>query len=247
MPDKPNRRRKADEYAERDRAILRDAWRHQVLIAALVSKRFLGGKQAGHVLRRFEAKGWLALETAAIPGGVTYATLTAAGGREIGVAHRPRPMGAARLNASVAVAASCVLDAPEGAWRMRMTPQEVNALGGGFAANTPHVITNEFGGCADEELRPVVLRVQQAASGKPKTVRDKAAEFLDKALANDKTAPWVEAQEYGLVVLAHTPERVVQLKDVFAGDERFSGKRVVVGLGPTTETLATTLRRGTKQ
>lgn len=237
------RRRAAAEYAERDRAILRQVWRDHVAVAATVSKRFLEGKQAGHVLRRFEAKGWLALETAAIPGGVTYATLTASGGREIGVTHRPRPMGGARLDAALAVATFCTLDARDGVRRTRLTPQEINGFAAGFAANTPHVLTDEFAAGDEESLKPVVLRVQLAATGKPKAIRDKVAEILAKAEANPKSQVWVTASDYGVAVLGHTPERVLQLESALGGDKRFNGKRVVIGLGASTESLARCLRR----
>ncbi|QDV73659.1 hypothetical protein [Botrimarina mediterranea] len=244
--DNPNRRRKAEEYAERDLAVLRHVLRYQAAVAATVSKRFLEGKQAGHVLRRYEAKGWITLQTAAIPGGVSYATLTPAGGREIGVTVRPKAMSGAGLDAAMAVACFCVLEAAEGVRRTRLKPQEVNELDGGFAANTPHLVTDEFDDGKEEVPRIVLLRVLVAASGKPKTIRDKADEVFRKTLANAKVRPWVQSQDFGLAVVGHTPERVEQLQDAFDGDRRFDGRRVVIGLGPTTATLAKVLRRGSQ-
>ncbi|QDV74551.1 hypothetical protein [Botrimarina mediterranea] len=179
-PSTSNRRRPAEQYAERDRAMLRATLRYQVLVAAMASAKFLEGKQAGHVLRRFEAKGWLQLETAAIPGGVTYATLTAVGAREVGVTYRPRPLGAARLDAALAVAGFCLLDAGNAKSRTRLTPQEVNRLDAGLAANVPHVLTDEFAAAGGGEPSLVVLRVLLASSGKTEAGRGESGRGVPK-------------------------------------------------------------------
>lgn len=238
-PSKPARRQ-AVEYADRDRAILRFVWRYEAAVAAMVSERFLEGKQAGHVLRRFEARGWVALESAAIPGGISYVTITAAGGREIGVAVKPKPMSAVRLDAALAVSGFCVLEEGCGGRRSRLLPAEVNELKGGFPANAPHVLTTDFG-------EPAVLRVLMASSGKPRAVLDKAALAFDKALSSDKGHAWIESLDYGCALLAHTPERLQQLKAAASNDARFEGRRLVIGLGPTSETLAALLRQRRKR
>lgn len=240
----PGRRRTADEYADRDRAMLCAILRYQVLVGAMASAQFLNGKEAGHVLRRFAAKGWLELETAAIPGGVTYATLTAAGGREIGVTHRVRPMSAARLDAALAVGGFCLLDADCPTGRVRLTAQEINRIDAGLAANVPHVLTDEFVGDDEDNPSAVLLRVVVAATGKPKVVCEKVAEVFRKAVANPKCRPFVTSGDLGIAILGHTPQRVAQLKDAIGRDKRFAGERVFVGLGPTSESLAAvSLRR----
>ena len=239
-PPPPPPRRQASEYAERDRAILRFTWRLQAVVAAAVSARFLEGKQSGHVLRRFEARGWLSLESAAIPGGVSYATLTASGGKEIGKIVKPRPMSGTRLDVALAVGGYCFLEENPHWRRRRLAPEEIHGLGGDFAANVPHVLTNEFG-------NPVVLRVQQAATGKPQVVLAKALETFDTVVSAPKGEAWVRSLAYGIVLLGHTTQRVRQLQEAVKRDRRFQGKRLVVGLGPTSETLAAVLRERRKR
>lgn len=233
-------RRQAVEYAGRDRAILRFVRRLQAVVAAAVSARFLEGKQAGHVLQRLAAKGWVSLESAAIPGGVSYVTLTSQGGKEIGVALKPKPMSGGRLDTALAVGGYCFLEENTGWRRRRLLPEELHQLAAGFAANMPHVVTSEFG-------EPVVLRAQLAANGKPKAVLTKAAETFDKISEDPSGRAWTNTLQYGVVLLGHTPERVAQLQAAADGDGRFSDKRLVVGLGPTSETLASVLRQGRKR
>jgi len=240
-----NRRRTAAAYASRDLAVLRYVDRYGVGLNALLGERFFGGKEAGHVMRRLEAKGWVELHSAEIPGGVSYVTLTVAGGREVGRDVQPKRLGAVALDTAIAVAWRCAFPAVEGVSR-RLTPAEVKRLGARLAANAPHLLTTD--GLRKDGLttgkggRNRVMRVQLAASGKPSAVKDRADGFFRKAKLDARLSSWVESGDLGLVVLGHTAQRVAQLQGVFAGDERFAGCRLVVALGPTSGTVAACLR-----
>lgn len=231
----PNRRRTAAEYASRDLAVLRDVHRYGVGLNALLAHRCFGGKEAGHVMRRLEAKGWVELHSAEIPGGVSYVTLTAAGGREIGRSVTPKPLSAVGFDAAVAVSWHCVFGGQKGTSR-RLLPEESKSLLAGLATNSPHVLET------DDRGRHRVLRVQLAAAGKPKQHRDRADRFFKRAVADLHTGPWADSGDLGLLVLGHTPQRVEQLGAAFDTDERFGDRHVVVALGPTTGTVAACLR-----
>jgi len=185
---------------------------------------------------RFAAKGWLQLESGKIPGGVSYAMLTASGGREIGREIKPKPLSAVSLDLAISVGTFCVFDAAKSNRRFRLLPQELAKLGNHFAQNVPHVWTDEFD-------TPAVLRVQLAATGTPREVRRKVSELIDKTLASKDATAWLRSQQFGLAILGHTPERVAQLRRAFENDSRFSDYRIVVGLGATSETLAQVLRK----
>ena len=233
---RPNRCSQA-EYAERDGAVLRYIWRNRVGLNAVLSARFFDGKQAGHVLRRFAAKGWLRLESGKIPGGISVAVLTASGGRQIGREVRPKALGAVGLDLAIATSFFAAIDAPKGIRRFRLLPSELHDLCKGFVQNVPHVWTDEGG-------EPAVLRVQLAASGTPREVRRKTHELVQKLHGDRDVASWLNSGHYGLALLGHTRERVRQLTDAVSRDKRFEGVRIVVGLGPTVETLAKVLRAG---
>ncbi len=237
MPDRFPHRRKAAEYRERDLAVLRHVFRYGLGLNPMLSAALLGGKEAGHVLRRFGDKNWLVMQRAALPGGITYGTLTAQGAKEIGRQLKPKPLGAVALDTALSVAFYCTLS---DARRYRLLPEEIKNLCPGLAVNVPHVVTEEFG-------PSVVLRIQNATVGKMAAVRKKAAEFFDKASTEKRTAPWIRTQDLGLVLLGQTPQRVLQLEQAIAADETFASYRITVGLGPVAETLAKCLRAKRKE
>jgi len=238
MTKPPPPRRKAAEYRERDLAVLRNAYRYGIVMNATVSAAILAGKEAGHVLRRFGDRNWLSMHSAAIPGGVSYGTLTAQGGKEIGVQLKPKPLGAVALDTALAVAYYCTV-AGGTVRRYRLLGAEVRKIAAALPVNVPHVVTEEL-------AEPVVLRVQQAATGKMSAVRTKALSTLEKLAAETSCASLIRSRLLGLVVLGHTPERVNQLQKAVNSDSLLSDYRVVVGLGPTAETLAKCLRAGKK-
>lgn len=234
MPDRSPTRRKAAEYRDRDLAVLRFAFRFGVVVNATLSQTILVGKEAGNVMRRFGDRNWLSLHTAAIPGGITYGTITAQGAKEIGKSLKPKPLGTVALDTYLAVSYYCTL-ADAGVRRYRLSRAEIRALDLRLATNVPHVVSKEF-------EAPCVLRVQMAAAGKPATIRQKVVERFEQWTADKRTAAWVLAQDLGVLLLGHTPDRVNQLKQVIGSEKRLAGYHVVVGLGPTSETLASTLR-----
>ncbi len=239
MPARSPHRRKAAEYRERDLAALRHVFRYGLGLNPTLSGALLGGKEAGHVLRRFGDKNWLTMHKAALPGGITYGTLTAIGAKEIGRQFKPKPLGAVALDTALSVAYYCTLSDPL-TRRYRLMPEELKSLSLGLAVNVPHVVTEEFG-------EPVVLRIQNATTGKMAAVRKKAAEFLERASTDKRMAPWIRTKDLGLVLLGQTPERVQQLEQAVAADESLTNYRVTVGLGPTAETLAKCLRAKRKE
>lgn len=229
-----NRRRKADEYRSRDVAVLNHVYRYGIGLNGVLSKAFFGGEAAGHVVRRFAAKNWLAVENAVIPGGISYGTLTPTGGKEIGRTVKAKKLGAVALDLAIAAAFFSVLATKER--RYRLLPEEIKGLKAGLPPNVPYVVTEEFG-------VPVILRLQLAMNHKPAKVRDKTAELLAKAETNPKSAQLIHSKQLGIAVLGQTPEQVSKLEAAFSEDERFEGIRLVIGLGPTAETLAASLRQ----
>ena len=178
------------------------------------------------------------MQKAALPGGITYGTLTASGAKEIGRQLKPKPLGAVALDTALSVAYYCTLSDP--LRRYRLLPEEIKTICSGLAVNVPHVVTSEFG-------EPVVPRIQNATTGKMAAVRKKAAEFLDKASTDKRTAPWIRTKDLGLVLLGQTPERVQQLEQAIAADDTFANYRITAGLGPTAATLAKCLRARRKE
>ncbi len=237
--DRPKKRRRtANEYARTRLAVLRHIYRYGIGLAAVIELAFMGGKSAGHVLRRFAAAGLVTLESGVIPGGLSYATLTPAGGKAIGRVVKAKKPGSAALDLYVATAFYAVLSA-DNRRRYRLLPAEIKELSPGLPPNVVHVLS-------DDEDHPAVLRVQLAASGKPARVRDNAVAFFEKAKAEKSTADWVESKELGLVLLGHSPARVLQLQRAIKADTRLKDYLVEVALGPTAETLAERLRERRK-
>ena len=233
MPS-PQRRPTAAEYSARDLAICRFAYRYGVVLNCLVNLAIFYGKECGHVLRRLTDRNWLESHPQVLPGGLSFFRLTSQGGKQIGFELKPKKLGAVALDSAIATAFFAVIDAGRGV-RQRVTPKELAAINKALPGNVPHVLTTEF-----EE--PAILRVQLAAQGKTKDVKKKAADFFKKSRADDRLAPWLQSKQLGLTIVGHTPERVAELKRVFESDERFYEERIVVGLGPTAETLARCLR-----
>lgn len=229
------RRPTAAEYRLRDLAALRLIHRHGVGINATVSAALLEGKEAGHVLRRFESRNWVELHAGALPGGITYVTLTPAGGKEIGLELKPKSLGAVALDLALGSAFYCCLDQPQ-AGRQRLLPTEVAARAPMLPANIPHVLTREFGDS------PAVLRVQAAATGKPSGVVKKAVDVVQRWRRDERTAPLLRSRALGIALLCPTRERVAQIQTKVVADERLAGVPISVGLGPTAATLAACIR-----
>ncbi len=227
------RKPKAAEYAARDLAILWFALRYGIALNCTVSAAIFEGLECGHVLRKLSDRGWLERYSGALPGGLSYFRLTPKGGQQIGVDVKPKSLGAVALNGAIATSAFCVVDG--GGVRQRILPNELAAVSGALPGNVPHVVTTELG-------EPAVLRVQFAASGKTKEVRKKAAAFVTKSRSDVRLAPQIATAQLGVAILGHTPERVAELANAFAVDDRFSGVPTVVGLGPVSATLASCLR-----
>jgi len=226
-------RPKAADYFDRDRAILMMTFRLGMVLAASVSRVFCDGKPSGHILRRLEARGLLTLHSRDIPGGLGYATLTAVGLKEIGIDRAPRKLSPTALGAAIAVSWYCTLEEQR---RYQLLSEEVRAQYGSVVpVNVPHVITQEFGD-------PVVLRVLQSL-GKVATTVGNVKKFFDTNRTVAGVAPALAAQDYGLLVLCPTKEKTKRVREACEKAKLFGWGRLVVGLGPTPDTLGPNLKR----
>ena len=228
--------RKPVDYRDRDLAVCRFLRRSgNVGFAAPISEVFFGGKPADQGIRRIADKRLLTLYSKAM-NGFTYVQLTKRGFRHIGVdVETVRQATPTVINASLAVSWYCTFGEHR---RYRLLSSEVtDRLGEAVPKNVPHVITNEFG-----DGEPVILRVH-LSTGKVATSKKHVQEFF----RNNRTKPGVAAPlaigDYGMLCLCPTPEKVKQLRASLQKAGLFERGRLVVALGPTSDTYGYCLKK----
>ena len=226
------------DYEQRDLLLIRQIERDGIGLYEPLGRRYLGGKDAGNAIRKLAAKNWLQIHQRALPGGVSYATLTRQGRRQLGKPDRKvKPLGATALSQAIGLCWYCSLEAK---LRDQLLPSELASLslGSSVPINHPHVM-EAFDG------QPVVLRAYHALSGASAAKRH-ATSFFEKAENCKTLRPWINSADFGLLVLAPTEQAVAQIEKAFSKQHRFRERRLVIGLGPTADTLASLLRKRRK-
>lgn len=227
------KRPSADDYARRDRKLLQYVHRNRIGLAECISAVLFEGKPCGHVLRKLAATNWLEISERAIPGNLSYVTLTQRGYREIGFENRiPKSVSNTVLSAAIAINWYCTLEKERRFW---ISPSEVIELFG-KSSSVPHIL------CPQEFGEPVVLRFYHAV-GSIRTAKRYVEQFFDSTSSKPSFASALANGSYGLLCLAPTEEKVRQLKEAFFEVDPRPEHRLVVGLGPTDETLAACLRK----
>ncbi|MCA9262342.1 MAG: hypothetical protein KDA60_00775 [Planctomycetales bacterium] len=217
------------DYLERDLACLKFTRRYGICLTSTLSEVFFGGKDATHVLPKLVEKNWITRHARKIPGGLSYGTLTPQGLKVIGLeCKEATPPTGVSLNISVALSWYCCLEVFR---RFRLLPEEITRLlGKRVPSNVPHILDNSATG-------PVVLRVYHSL-GQVSATKGPVEEFFDAANNRPSVAAWVAAQQYGLLVLCPTREKAAQVNAFLERKGLLAHGRLIVGLGPTTETLS---------
>lgn len=231
----------SNDYKHRDLAILRHIADARIGMLPLLGELyfFAQGGNGGHVVKRLAADGLVELMPRAIPGGISYCRLTLRGAARIDAPKtRAGVLNTAALNSAIAIAYWAYLAGS--ARRYRLESREVGRLlgGAGPRQNVPHVITDEVG-------HPAIMRVYLAHGATPNSLA-KLRGTIDEALAEPKLRPWIKDRDYGFAALAPTQEACQSLETAIDRAQLRERALVIVGLGPSPETLASTLRRRKK-
>ena len=206
--------------------------RYRIGLAECISEVLFESKPCGHVLRKLAAGNLLELNERGITGNISYVTLAKKGFEKIGIDDaKPKTISNTVLNTAIALSWYCNLESSR---RFLMIPSEVREVFG-KTSTVPHIL------CPAEFGQPVVLRVYHA-TGKLKTAKNKTEEFFETTASKPRFAPALANRDFGLLCLAPTGEKRNQLSDAFHKEDLFSRGLLVVGLGPTEETLAKLLR-----
>ena len=221
----------------RDAAICPFVGLNRIGVNSVLSEVFFGGMQnsGGQIPMKLSKPPYelVIVHSRAIPGGINYLTLSAKGCRLFGFPdERSKPLGSSALDQPVGISYFGVLDGPR---RYRVERDE---LGAELGVDTPgynvaHVVSDELG-------HPAIFRAYQTSN--PRGAVQYVRGHLERDLAKPKLGKWIRSGHYGWALLGATPDAV----RVLNAEVDRSGLRdeisVIVGLGPTAETLASVLR-----
>jgi hypothetical protein len=220
----------------RDIASLRLLARYRILFYKAWSVGIFGvpGKTVGAAASDLAKKGFLKIHNRELPGNITYVTPTEKTAQAITAMplDRASPKGQIALTQAVAVLYFCVLDTQP---RHRLEPIEVGPLVENlkFSPNVIHVASAELG-------TPCVYRVLLTKDAQH-IQRELSAEqrALDKS---KKLQHCVHDRTYGWALLAPTRAAVEAITRQVAAGKLGRDIPLIVGLGPTTETLSQALK-----
>lgn len=215
----------------RDRAILLHLATYNAGLSIALSKLFFEGESAGHILQRLAGQGLLEVHRQALPGRITYATLTARGLAEVsGESGRKRlaPLGPAALDQAIAISFYCNCTPVR---RFRLSRRELLPLlvQATPPDNAPHIVT-------DEEGDPCLLRVYHATSPLS-TCLKYLTQLADRLLRTPELGARIAGRDYGLLVLGPTDRACTALQRALQQTGLDRELLVRVALGPTAETL----------
>lgn len=218
----------------RDTALISHIGLYGLSIHASLSELFFEGKQAGHVLKRLADGGLVTLHERTIPGGITYARLTATGCTVAGVPKtRSRPLGPG-LDLAIAILYFSTLD---GHRRYRVEHSDMFPFFGEDATpmqNIAHI-------ASDELSTPCIFRVYHA-TGATSEIVHRLRTVIAKIEENSKIRAWMLTRHYGLAVLGQFRPKVEILRQATDRSGLSHQLPIVFGLGPTAETLNKSLR-----
>lgn len=225
----------AAEYDRRHQCILLHAGLYRLLLPACITRVFGGGKPVPHVYHRLVKDGLLAGHRRVLPGGQSCYTLSAAGCRSVNtpLLRAQLPEGPA-LDLAIGLSFFCHLGKSR---RYRVEAEQVSELlGTPMPNNLGYVITNELG-----DKAKLMRAVSAASLGAPELVRTLRV-LLEQTQRNSVLQPWVDAQQYGFAVLSPTTQTLSASEKAVKKSCIREACAVVVGLGPTAETLSAALK-----
>jgi len=224
-------------YVRRDEAVVRHVLGYGVTLLEVVVRLFFAGKTAGHILKRLDEDAkLLERHQRALPGGITYVTpRVAACTKYGGPAERASALGDAARNLALGVVFFSCLSQHR---RHKLDHRDLVKLFGADAppASAVHVVSEpaEFG-------QPTLLRVYQAERDARAAVQHVRSVF-EKTRDNKTLGAWLRAHNYGFAVLGITAPATRALEREITKSRLDRECPVVVGLGPTAETIAEALR-----
>jgi hypothetical protein len=225
-------------YARRDEAVVRYVLLYGVTLLEAVSTLFFAGKTCGHIVKRLdEDQHLLERHPRGLPGGITYLTPRVAACTKYGApAERANPLGDAARNLALGVLVFCCLSKHR---RHKVDHRELVKLLGPDAppASAVHVLTEPA-----ELGHATLLRVYQAECDARAAVQHVRG-LVERARASRTIGPWLRARDYGFAALGITNQATEALEREIARSRLRQECPIVVGLGPTAETLAEALRQ----
>lgn len=230
-----------DDLQPRDLAVLRHVGLYRVGVYPVVSHLFFGGNGPTcgiHVKRLAETQGkrppLIQLHRRALPGRHSYVTLRPAGCAALGVsAKRANPLGTAALNLAIGLAYYCCRGEKR---RHRIEREELRSFLGDDTPpdNVFHVASEELGW-------PCVLRVYQVQRHVEGTIQALRRDLSD-ARRRPVIASWIDGGDYSAAVLVPWPDKVAKVRETLARSGLADELPLVVGVGPTAETLPAVLK-----
>jgi hypothetical protein len=232
--------RTPQEFAPRDAAVLHHTALYRVIISAIAAKLFFtDSANASCVFNRLsesaphaaDAKPLLQYHKKALPHGYSYAQLTAAGCRSLGVsAALAKPLTKPSLDSAIAISYACAFGTVE---YHRVKRNELLPLLGDAtpAENVPHIVTPQ-----SPDGMPAIFRVYHAFAA-AQTCITHLRGLAAKLQQSRELLPWLRARTYGIAVLAPTREAKAPLSTLIARSGILKSVLVVVEHGPTTDTL----------
>lgn len=231
----------SDELLPRDLALLRHIGLYRVGLYPVLSHLFFGGSgpACGVAIKRLaETKGkrrpLVQLHSRALPGKLSYATLRPAGCTEVGVSSkRANPLGTAALNLAIGLSYFGCRGTHR---RHRVERAEMRRFFGDATPpeNVFHVATDELGW-------PSVLRVYQIGPNVEAVIRA-IRKDLAEAGRQPEMGAWIAAGDYGVAILVPWPNKVPRVRETLGRSGLLDEAPVVVGTGPTAETLHSALK-----
>jgi hypothetical protein len=230
-------------YRLRDEALLRHLANYGVLLNAVASELFFSGKPCNHIVRKLTESQAIVSYLRTIPGGISYARLSAASCRRLGLpeSHAMEIRGTV-LDSSIALVCYCCLATHR---RYRLQRDDLISLCGKKDAplqNTFHILTSP------EELGRVCLMRVLVTTGSQGQTLKQLKKYAAAAYAHPALAAWLgPAGDYGFCVLAPTPQAKVALDAAIKRSGLRESLLIEVGWGPNAASLASYLRQRTEQ
>ena len=230
-------------YERRDVAFLAHVARYRVGLYPSLSQVLFeaSGKPIGSIAAKLETKGLVHVHKRAINGGINFVSITTAGCRRL--ANVPVERGAkypasSALDQAIGVSFFCCLARHR---RHRLETTQLRNIFEDSAPpeNAPHILSDERGA-------PCVYRAFQPAVGTAKAIK-RLRDLIKQAQENEKVRPWLLQGDYGYAILAPSDASRKSLDEAVGRSKLDSDYSIIVGLGPTAETLKTALRNRKKK